>query len=188
MVDKVRRQKLALHLRHLSVGLITNDDFEERIYEDVSFGSLPEHYHSEKDIINEDQIIKPMLELSWCLYSDLEEHKLKGRHELSKEHLKDIARCILFLLSDLEYEWPYIDIKNPLFGLSFKELILSILTLGQYFRNKKKDIEKEYEQIKLLGDFDVWPFFSLKDYEAQLLLQPFLNGQMKGSVIDKPSI
>ena len=38
MVDKVRRQKLTLHLRHLSVGLITNDDFEERIYEDVSFG------------------------------------------------------------------------------------------------------------------------------------------------------
>ena len=38
MVDKERRKKLALHLRHLSVGLTTNDDFEEAIMEDVSEG------------------------------------------------------------------------------------------------------------------------------------------------------
>ena len=142
MVDKERRKKLALHLRHLTVGQITNDDFEERITEEVSFGWLPEQYYRAKEAKSDDPIIRPMLELSWCLYSDLERHKLTGGRKLADKQLKDIARFILFLHSDFEYEWPYIDPTNPLIHFSFKELLLSVLTLGKYYRDKSKEREQ----------------------------------------------
>jgi hypothetical protein len=41
MIDQQRRKKLAFHLRHLSVGLISNDQFESRIMDDVTRGWLP---------------------------------------------------------------------------------------------------------------------------------------------------
>jgi hypothetical protein len=44
MVDTERQKKHALHLRHLSVGLITNDDFEERVMDDLTDAWLPEQY------------------------------------------------------------------------------------------------------------------------------------------------
>jgi hypothetical protein len=92
MVDKERRKKLALHLRHLAVGQITNDDFEERIMDYVSHGWLPEQYYRAKEVSNDDPIIRPMLELCWCLYNDTEQHTLTGREQLTSEQLKDIAR------------------------------------------------------------------------------------------------
>lgn len=104
MVDLESRKKLAYHLRHLVIGLISNDEFEESITDDVSFGWLPEQYYRSKDAKFDDPIIRPMLELCWCLYSDLENHKLMGKHQLSDEELKDVARIILFLNSDFEYE------------------------------------------------------------------------------------
>ena len=130
MVDIERRKKLALHLRHLSVGLISNDDFEDRIMDDVTNGWLPEQYHRAKEENLDDPIIKPMLELSWCLYNDTSRHKLIGRHKLNKEQLKDIARFILFLHSDFEYEWKYIDVTNPLIKFSFTSTNRSILPSG----------------------------------------------------------
>lgn len=45
MVDIERRRKLALHLRHLSVGLISNDDFEDNLMDDVTNGWLPDQYY-----------------------------------------------------------------------------------------------------------------------------------------------
>jgi hypothetical protein len=177
MVDQERRKKLALHLRHLSVGQITNDDFEERIMDDVSNGWLPEQYYRAKEITNDDPIIRPMLELCWCLYNDTEQHKLTGRHKLTSEQLKDIARYILFLHSDLEYEWPYIDPTNPVLRFSFKELLLSVLTLGRYYRDKSKERAQYLKETQKLGDLDLWPFFKNADYKLQLTRQPFLNGQ-----------
>jgi hypothetical protein len=182
MVDTERRKKLALHLRHLSVGLISNDDFEDRIMDDVTNGWLPEQYYRAKEENLDDPIIKPMLELSWCLYNDTKRHKLIGRHKLNDEQLKDIAKFILFLHSDLEYEWTYIDVTNPLIKFSFKELLLSILTLGQYYRDVKHEREQKALKNINLGDNDFWPFFRRKDYDAQLKKQPFLNGQKNNFV------
>jgi hypothetical protein len=80
MVDKVRRKQLSLNLRHLSVGLITNDEFENNIAENVTHGWLPEQYYRAKEARYDDAVIIPMLELSWGLYSDLKRHKLKGEY------------------------------------------------------------------------------------------------------------
>ena len=179
MVDKERRKKLALHLRHLSVGLITNDDFEGAIMEDVSDGWLPEQYYrSEKGKSeSDDAIIRPMLELCWGLYSDTRKHKLTNSDKLTDEALKIIARCILFLHSDEEYKWPYLSNNNPLLTFSLKDLILSILTLGHHYRNKREEQAISYYEWQKLGDYDVWPFFKKSEYEKQLKKQPFLNGR-----------
>lgn len=178
-VDKERRKKLALHLRHLSVGLISNDDFEVSVMENVSDGWLPEQYHHSKlaKSDNEDPIIQPMLELCWGLYDDTRNHKLVKSDALSEEALKIIARCILFLHSDKRYEWPYFNINNPLLRFSLKDLILSVITLGHHYRNKREEHIISYYEWQKLGDYDVWPFFRKADYQDQLKKQPFLSGQ-----------
>jgi hypothetical protein len=175
MVDIERRRKLALHLRHLSVGLISNDDFEERLIDDVTNGWLPEQYYKSKDAKFDDKIIQPMLELCWGLYDDTRNHKLRGSDKLPELSLKIIARCILFLQSDKEYEWPYFDTNSPLVKFSLGEVILTILSLGQYYRDVKKHQEKAFQEFQKLGNFEIWPFINQNDYNEQLKLQLFLK-------------
>ncbi|MFD2890447.1 hypothetical protein ACFS5J_00250 [Flavobacterium chuncheonense] len=162
-------------MRHLSIGLITNDEFEDYITDDVTFGWLPEQYYRAKEAKLDDAIIRPMLELSWCLYSDLKEHKLKDQYKLDEKQLKDIARFILFLHSDNEYEWSYIDPTNPFIRFSFKDIILSVITFGQHYKDKRNEREKEFAEMQKMGDFDYWPFISKERYEEQLKSQPFLS-------------
>jgi len=175
MVDIERRRKLALHLRHLSVGLISNDDFEDNLMDDVTNGWLPEQYYKSKEAKFDDKIIQPMLELCWGLYDDTRNHRLRGSDKLPEQSLKVIARCILFLRGDKEYEWPYFDTNNPLFKFSLGEVILTILSLGQYYRDVKKHQEKAFEEFQKLGNFEIWPFITQNDYNEQLKLPPFLK-------------
>jgi hypothetical protein len=124
MIDKERRKKLGFHLRQISVGLITNDDFEEAIGDDVTDGWLPEQYYRSKRAKFDDPVILPMLSLCWGLYDDTRRHKLIGKDALNPEAKKVIARCILFLRSDREYEWPFFDTNNPLFHFGIKDILL----------------------------------------------------------------
>lgn len=130
------------------MGLITNDAFEEAIMDDVSDGWFPEQYYRSKQAVSdsEDPIIRPMLELCWGLYDDTRQHKLKKYDQLSEENLKVIAICILFLHSDKEYEWPYFDANNPLLRFSLEDFVLSLITLGQHYRNKKKEQLTSFEK------------------------------------------
>ena len=177
MVDLQRRKNLARHLRHLSTGQISNDEFEERVMEDVTYGWLPEQYYRAEESKKDDAVIRPILEFSWCLYNDTYNHKLKGRHRLSDRQLKEIARFILFLRSELEYQWDYVDLTNPVIRFSFKDLLKSIMSLGQHYRDLKLKREEEFELMKKSGDFEYWPFKTKEDYERQLEKQPFLNYQ-----------
>jgi hypothetical protein len=175
MVDIERRKKLALHLRHLSVGQISNDEFESNVMDDVSHDWLPEQYYRAKESKNDDKIIQPMLELCWGLYDDTRNHKLKGTDKLSEESLKIIARCILFLQTDKEYEWPYFDTANPFFKFSLAEIVKCILTFGKYFKDKRREQELAYVEFQKLGNFDIWPFLYQKDYEEKLKNPTFLS-------------
>lgn len=147
--------------------------------EQVSDGWKPENYYrSEKaKSDNDDPIIKPMLELCWGLYDDTRNHKLVGGDELTENAFRIIARCILFLHSDKEYKWPYFDTNNPLLRFSLKDLILSALTLGHHYPNKREGHLISYCEWQKLGDYEVWPFFRTSDYRDQLTKQPFLNGR-----------
>lgn len=178
MVDKERRRKLALHLRHLSVGRISNDDFEVSVCEDVSDGWLPEQYYRSKKANSEteDPVIMPMLELCWGLYDDTRRHKLVRSDELPAESLKNIARWILFLRSNKEYEWPYCYFPNPIIRLSFKDLLLSLFTLGYHYRLKKAEQQAAFGEWSKSGDKDYWPFLKKSDYEEALAEPSFLAG------------
>jgi hypothetical protein len=180
MIDTERRKKLAYHLRHLSIGLITNDEYEDYITNDVSFGWLPEQYYRAKEVEFDDAIIKPMLELSWLLYSDLKEHKLIGKYKLTEKQIKDITRYILFLHSENEYEWNYFDLTNPFFRFSFKDIILSVITLGKHYQKQLNEREKEYAELQKNVDYEYWPFINRKQYEKELNNQPFLKEKANG--------
>jgi hypothetical protein len=175
MIDTARRKKLALHLRHLSVGLTTNDEFEEAVTESITHGWLPEQYYRSKQVKNDDPIIQPMLDLCWGLYDDTRQHRLTKSDKLTKEALRIIARSILFLHSDRDYEWSYFDTNNPLLKFSLKDLILTILTLGHHYIKKRKAHLISYYQWQQQGEYDVWPFFRKIDYQNQLGFQPFLK-------------
>lgn len=177
MVDNNRRKKLALHLRHLSTGQISADEFEKRISQDVTYGCLPEQYYRANENKTDDPVIRPILEFSWCLYNDAYNHKLTGQHQLSDAQLKEIARFILFLHSDLEYNRTYIDLTNPVIRFSFSDILKSIITFGQHYRDLNLKREEEFELMKKTGDFELWPFKTKTEYEEQLNRQPFLNGQ-----------
>jgi phenylacetate-coenzyme A ligase PaaK-like adenylate-forming protein len=90
---------------------------------------------------------------------------------------KEIARLILFLRSDFEYEWDYVDITSPVLRFSFKEILQSILTFGKYYRDQRLTREQEIEDMKKKGDFEYWPFKTKEQFEKQLEHQPFLVGQ-----------
>lgn len=176
MVDKERRKKLALHLRHLSTGQISNDEFEERVMDDVTYGWLPEQYYRAKECATDDAVIRPILEYSWCLYSDTFNHALKGTYKLTDQQIKEIARLILFLHTDKEYNWTYVDITGPFIRFSFIDMMKSIITFGQHFRDRNLKREEEFELMKKSGDFEYWPFKTRIEYESQLTKQPFLTG------------
>jgi hypothetical protein len=41
---------------------------------------------------------------------------------------------------------------------------------------KRKEKEQAFPEFQKLGNFDIWPFLKIEDYEEQLKFQPFLNG------------
>jgi len=179
MVDSIRRKKLALHLRFLVTGQITNDEFENSVMDDVTFGWLPEQFYRADGCTTDDPLIRAVVEYTWCLYSDLENHKLVGKFKLTEFQEKEIARMILFLHSNQEYNWDYFDLTNPLMRFSFSEMMRSILTFGKYLNDQKKTRQRQYEEMKSMGDFDYWPFKIKTDFESQLKNPPFLTGENK---------
>jgi hypothetical protein len=177
MVDQARRKKLVFHLRQLSVGIISNDQFENSIMDEITSGWLPEQYYRSEYAKSDDPIVIPMLELCWGLYDDTRKHKLINSDRLPDESLKTIARCILFLRSDKSYEWPRFDTGSYSYKFSFKDFIFAIFTFGYTFRKKRivqKQLLKDYQN---LGDYDYWPFLRKYDYTSKLEKQPFLNPQ-----------
>lgn len=63
---------------------------------------------------------------------------------------------------------------------SLGEIILSVLSLGQYYRDKRKEQEEVFKEFQKLGNFDIWPFLNQQEYDEQLKHQPFLIGQKLG--------
>ena len=138
MLDRVARDRTAELLRHLASGRISNDEFED---------ALP--------LETADSAALAVQHAAWMLYSDLSEHKLTGKHALSAEAKKAVARSIVFLYSDLPYEWP----RHRCEGLV--RLVAGLVSLGwipRYFD----------ERWKQSGDFNVWPFIRQEDYAAAL--------------------
>lgn len=89
MIDRDARNIGASVLREFMKGSISNEEYETRYPRSDNDPALWEIYF---------QI--------WFLYSDIKEHKLTDKHTLNVEQSAFVERCILFLRSDAEFEWP----------------------------------------------------------------------------------
>src|ERR1700686_3109100 len=89
MMNRTQRDAAARVLRSFVDGAITNDEFEAQFPRGEEDSALP--------------AIKANV---WMLYSDLHRHKLTGKHEPNAEIRALLERCVLFLDTDLAFEWP----------------------------------------------------------------------------------
>ena len=148
MIDRKSRRQLAELLRHLGAGLMTNDEFETR----CPRGS-------------DDAAVRQILDQgAWFLYDDLHEHRLTGNYKLSSSNRENVARWILFLEKDLEYEWPVLPIMVRLALLP-----LNVVSLGWAGRGMQRYASRG-------GCAEVWPFRRRSDYEAALQQPPYFRG------------
>ncbi|MCX5635581.1 MAG: hypothetical protein NTW55_07075 [Planctomycetota bacterium] len=178
MIDKVRREKLALHLRQYVSCRFNNQQLEDRIANDVSDGWLPEQYYRSKNT-DCDSVIMPMLEHIWCLYDDTRFHRARKKYAIKGEVREQVARWILFLHSDLEYQWPLLRFTDYWFynNIKFSRWLRYI---NPFYNRVKVRIDKakqEWENFQKVGDFNYWPFINKDTFEAELKRPPYLNGK-----------
>jgi hypothetical protein len=147
VVDRKARDVLAEQIRHLVAGQSSNDEFEDRLPESPDAAIWEVFWNG-----------------AWSLYDDLSEHKLRGPNHIVKEYRREVARWVLFLKSDLEYEWPPYPPKPQLL-----HMLLSIFTVGAYNRMAARRWRQN-------GETEVWPFIRRNDYERALATQPYLIG------------
>jgi len=104
----------------------------------------------------------------WQTYSEDVPHKLEGKHALTQQSLEYYNRCLLFLGSNLEYEWP--DEKGRFFQVAGFGPVIRILTFGlSYFVDKvlEKRAKSFMDKYRHAGDFEVWPFIRKSDYDNE---------------------
>jgi hypothetical protein len=147
-VDRAARTATCELLRHLVAGQITNDQFADHLPLDST-----------------DPAIHAVRQQAWVLYSDLREHRLVARDRDEGRGRDEVARWIIFLQSDLTYEWP--TLSHGRWQLLFLADLLSATVVGRL----------RVARFKKHGDFEVWPFLRESDYRAALANPRYLNGQ-----------
>ena len=130
MVDRIQRDAASRVLRSFIDGAITNDEFEAQFPRSEEDSALP--------------AIKANV---WMLYSDLHRHKLTGKHEPNAETRALLERCVLFLETNLEFEWPV-----PKIGLSNILPNLWLQAKARLGGSPSRETPQSRE-----GDEDVWP-------------------------------
>ena len=147
MIDRTARDKFAEQLHQFVAGRRTNWEFEDAIP-----GS------------SDPAIQEIFMNGPWLLYDDLHEHRLEDKWKISKEDQRHIARWILFLKSEFEYQWPL------LFGRSeWINGLLKLATLGLYSMWLR-------HRIKVAGDLSIWPFMRNEDMAVSVANPPYLAG------------
>ena len=136
MVDRKARNQLIDAIGGLAAGRIDNFDFDAVV-----------------DCIQTDDMgVVQIRQAMWHVYDDLHRHTLTGKWALSDAQNKIVERFILFLRSNLDYQWPPQPLGNP-----FARLLVGILTLGfipRYFDKK----------WRACGSWEVWPFISVGEF------------------------
>jgi hypothetical protein len=136
-IDRASRNQAAELIRHFSAGLVTNDEFEDR-------------YPAKSN----DIAIREISHAVWHYYSDIRKYKLVGDDRLTPQSRDEFARMILFLKSDLPYEWPHQGLQVSLFLLP-----VNLLTLGCIGWLRRKWFASH-------GDIAVWPFIRNDDFAS----------------------
>jgi hypothetical protein len=104
MIDAELRKSLSQDIRRLVGGRMTNDAFDDVYYEAYEASA--------------DRSVRETATFCYGLYSsDLPiPYRLRGWHAVDDETKTTAARCVLFLRSGFEYEWPEAP-DNPLVRL-----------------------------------------------------------------------
>ena len=134
MVDRRARDISAEALRDLLNGTISNYEYEDRY-----------------ELSKIDRALGAIFTQVWFIYSDVREHKLTGKHAPCDRNRALLEQSILFLRSNLEYEWP----RNE-WHLGYG--IMRLLGLGRI-------LERRLSRKWSIGDEQVWPFLKRADYE-----------------------
>jgi len=87
----------------------------------------------------------------------------EGGIEVDRDQRKTLLRTVLFLRSDLEYEWSR-------FSMGCGSCLLSLLTCGVYipiwYWLNRNEIRAANAQ-DAAGDSSVWPFYRKSDFDAE---------------------
>ena len=129
-MDIELRRRLSQDLRRLVTGRISNDEFDE--------------IHQRCSESNE-EAVRSIAEFGYGLYSSelLLPYRLTGFHAVGPATRRTAARCVLFLRSELSYEWPALPERwflGLLLGMSVMVgiptgLILSIIGTASVLSN-----------------------------------------------------
>jgi len=145
MIDRPGRAALAEHLRRLASGRLTNAEFE-----------------SVRLDRSEDEALVAIGDAGWSPYDDFFIYRLRGRRALKRQTIDAVARCILFLDSDLPYEWPA---RRP----TLRTILWTLITFGAWLRRDRLRWEAS-------GAYHVWPFFREVNYQQALANPRRLRG------------
>jgi len=149
MIDRLTRDCLAEGLRQFAAGRSWSEDFEQRCV-------LP-------SMKSQDPAAREIAWAAWCLYDDISDTRLIGRYRLSRENRRAIARWIMFLRSEMAYEWPTYPRWRALVLLP-----LDLLTLGTTARIR-------HRKWRRTGEFSVWPYRRWSDYRAAIRRPVYLQ-------------
>jgi len=134
MVNRHARDTAAEAIRDFMNGSITNREYERRF-----------------PTARGDPALWAIHTALWSGYSDVSEHTMTGKYALTDEGRAIVERCVVFLRSDLEFQWP-----PPKFRLLYG--ILRVLGLGR--------VVKRWEDEDMsIGDREVWPFLKKAQYQ-----------------------
>lgn len=161
MIDSARRTVLADRIHEYVIGLHTNYEFERLLHEiDRPVFGVPNP--------DDDPVLSPMLERMWLLclvHGDLDEYRLVGDHRLSREARHDVLRWVLFLRSEMDYEWPVFQCTSLMQrDAGILHPLLSLITLGTWGRIQRQEFNAEVRRFESAGDHDVWPFKQRSDF------------------------
>jgi hypothetical protein len=88
MVDKPKRMEAAKLIEDFLSSRITNFEYSDR---------YPR---------SDDPVLFAIYSMLWFAYSDIREHRMDGKHALSREGQQVVEHCILFLKTEFEYHGP----------------------------------------------------------------------------------
>lgn len=146
MVNRGARDELARAIRRLAAGRVTNDQFADGVRHFV--------------IGCADLGVQAIRLAAWQLYDDLHEHRLEGNYALAAVGRREVARWIVFLKSNTEYEWP------NLYGWRWLILFLpNLLTVGIVGRFVRRWHDRH-------GDSSAWPFIRYEDLRRAVVSWP----------------
>ncbi|MEM6678103.1 MAG: hypothetical protein AAF675_09545 [Pseudomonadota bacterium] len=153
-VDVQARVKASKILRDFISGKISNREFED---------AQP---------ITHDRAIGAIWDTMWVFYQDGKEHRLEGKYRLPPDQRRACIRWIVFLHSQLLYEWPdiYLPGVDPASRIqdSFLKRLFSL----------HQDLTKEQtDRFLATGHYPVWPFFRVSDYKRSLSSPRLLRGK-----------